>query len=179
MSMTTLYSRIDSPIGELLLTSNGDALTQVIMQSERHGTRRNGVDGWRRDDDALAETRQQLQAYFAGELTEFDLPLAAPGTPFQQRVWRALRAIDYGATASYGDIARRIGQPTASRAVGLANGCNPIPIVVPCHRVIGADGSLTGFGGGLERKRWLLAHEARFAPMGKARVVGQTADLFP
>ena len=109
----------------------------------------------------LKRPRAQLQAYFAGELRDFELPLAAEGTPFQQRVWRALCDIPYGETISYGELARRIGQPTASRAVGLANGQNPISIVVPCHRVIGANGSLTGYGGGLARKRWLLAHESK------------------
>jgi methylated-DNA-[protein]-cysteine S-methyltransferase len=126
--------------------------------------RKNGAwrtGGWKRDDAALSEARAQLQAYFAGELRGFELPLAAEGTPFQQRVWRALCDIPYGETISYGELARRIGQPAAARAVGLANGQNPIAIVVPCHRVIGANGSLTGYGGGLERKRWLLAHESR------------------
>jgi methylated-DNA-[protein]-cysteine S-methyltransferase len=183
-SAPTLYSCIDSPIGELVLTSNGAGLTQVIFQSERGRARAAAAQrsGWRRDDAALAAARAQLQAYFAGELTEFELPLAPHGTVFQQRVWTALRAIAYGATASYGAIARGIGQPTASRAVGLANGCNPIPIIVPCHRVIGADGSLTGFGGGIERKRWLLAHEAthaaRHASPAWAPAWQQTADLF-
>ncbi|MBK9168153.1 MAG: methylated-DNA--[protein]-cysteine S-methyltransferase [Bryobacterales bacterium] len=104
----------------------------------------------------VAEALRQLHAYFAGELHEFDLPLAPEGTPFQRRVWEALRAIPYGETRSYGDIAKAIGAPKASRAVGAANGRNPIPVVVPCHRVIGADGSLTGFGGGLAIKRTLL-----------------------
>ncbi|HEU0199388.1 MAG TPA: methylated-DNA--[protein]-cysteine S-methyltransferase [Burkholderiaceae bacterium] len=171
------YCRIDSPIGELVLTSNGEALTQVIMQSERRGSRLARIDGWRRDDARLAAARAQLAAYFAGELQNFDLALAADGTVFQHRVWAALRAIPYGATASYGDIARRIGQPSASRAVGLANGSNPIPIIVPCHRVIGANGSMTGFGGGIERKRWLLTHEARRAAKGPGRR-NETADLF-
>ncbi|HMA45123.1 MAG TPA: methylated-DNA--[protein]-cysteine S-methyltransferase, partial [Gemmatimonadales bacterium] len=101
----------------------------------------------------------QLDDYFARRRAVFDLPLAAAGTPFQQRVWRALRQIPFGATESYAGLARRLGAPAAARAVGAANGQNPIPIIVPCHRVIGADGDLTGFGGGLERKRWLLAHE--------------------
>jgi methylated-DNA-[protein]-cysteine S-methyltransferase len=114
----------------------------------------------RRDDALLRPAREQLRAYFAGELLDFDLPLAAAGTEFQQRVWQALGAIPYGATASYAAIARAIGSPTATRAVGAANGRNPIAIIVPCHRVIGKDGTLTGYGGGLARKQWLLRHEA-------------------
>jgi methylated-DNA-[protein]-cysteine S-methyltransferase len=157
MNTTTLYSTIASPIGELLLTSDGESVTRLYMRN--NGAWRTG--GWKRDDAALSEARAQLQAYFAGELRGFELPLAAEGTPFQQRVWRALCDIPYGETISYGELARRIGQPAAARAVGLANGQNPIAIVVPCHRVIGANGSLTGYGGGLERKRWLLAHESR------------------
>lgn len=157
----TIYSTLSSPIGELLLVSDDDQLTGIYMQSERHAPRYDNARqrDWERDDHALRQTRRQLQDYFAGTLMEFDLPLAAQGTAFQQRVWKALREIPYGATISYGELARRIGQPTASRAVGLANGQNPISIVVPCHRVIGANGSLTGYGGGIERKQWLLAHE--------------------
>src|SRR5262249_46745434 len=118
--------------------------------------------GWLRDDAVFAGPRTQLTEYFGGGRAEFELPLLPEGTPFQRKVWNALCEIPYGETISYGELARRIGQPTAARAVGLANGSNPLPIVVPCHRVIGADGSLTGFGGGIERKRWLLAHEAKF-----------------
>ena len=159
MNTTTLYSTIASPIGELLLASDGKSVTGLYMQNQKHGARR--TRDWKRDDAALKQPRAQLQAYFAGELRDFELPLAAEGTPFQQHVWRALCDIPYGETISYGELARRIGQPKASRAVGLANGQNPISIVVPCHRVIGANGSLTGYGGGLERKRWLLAHETK------------------
>jgi methylated-DNA-[protein]-cysteine S-methyltransferase len=158
MDTTILYSTITSPIGELLLTSDGKSVTGLYMHKQKHEAER--TKDWKRDDAALKQPRTQLQAYFAGELRDFELPLAAEGTPFQQRVWRALRDIPYGKTISYGELARRIGQPTASRAVGLANGRNPIAIVVPCHRVIGANGSLTGYGGGLARKRWLLAHES-------------------
>lgn len=111
----------------------------------------------------LARAAAQLAAYFAGERRDFDLPLAPQGTPFQQRVWDALLAIPYGAVRSYGDVARAIGRPAASRAVGAANGRNPIAIIVPCHRVIGASGQLTGYGGGLPTKRWLLEHEQRHA----------------
>ncbi|HEX7610606.1 MAG TPA: methylated-DNA--[protein]-cysteine S-methyltransferase, partial [Solirubrobacteraceae bacterium] len=115
---------------------------------------------WQHDDDALADVAGQLAAYFAGTLTEFDVQLELAGTDFQREVWQALRAIPYGETISYGELAQRVGKPSASRAVGLANGRNPIAIIVPCHRVIGADGSLTGYGGGLARKAWLLEHEA-------------------
>jgi methylated-DNA-[protein]-cysteine S-methyltransferase len=128
------------------------------MANQKHAARRAKAI---RDEALLKRPRARLQAYFAGELRDFELPLAAAGTPFQQSVWRALCDIPYGETISYGELARRIGQPKAARAVGLANGQNPIAIVVPCHRVIGADGSLTGYGGGLERKRWLLAHESK------------------
>jgi methylated-DNA-[protein]-cysteine S-methyltransferase len=115
---------------------------------------------WRRDDSSLRTIRDQLCAYFAGELCEFDLPIRMAGTPFQRLVWQGLRTIPYGVTISYAELARRVGHPGAARAVGAANGRNPIGIVVPCHRVIGADGTLTGYGGGLDRKQWLLEHEA-------------------
>jgi len=123
---------------------------------------RHGIgDDWVRDDDerVLAEARRQLDTYFAGNLSAFDLPLDPAGTPFQVQVWQQLTRIPYGQTISYGELARRIENPSASRAVGLANGRNPIAVIVPCHRVIGADGSLTGFGGGLDRKRALLSLE--------------------
>lgn len=155
----TLYSRMSSPIGELLLASDGAHVTGIYMQSERHADKLQPE--WRHDESALASVRCQLEAYFAGELKDFDLPLAAQGTDFQKKVWAALCGIPYGQTISYGELARRIGQPMASRAVGLANGQNPISIIVPCHRVIGANGTLTGYGGGLSRKQWLLAHESQ------------------
>lgn len=161
MNRTTIYSVLESPIGDLLLTGDGKAVTGIWMQS--HPDQWKQTATLRRDDAALGVPRTQLAQYFAGGRLDFELPLAAHGTPFQLKVWRALCDIPYGETISYGELARRIGQPTAARAVGLANGSNPIPIVVPCHRVIGADGSLTGFGGGIERKRWLLAHEKAFA----------------
>lgn len=159
--MTTYFSWIASPIGELLISGDGDSLTRLYMQTQKYGCQPHNT--WRRDDALFKPARKQLDAYFAGELRDFDLPLAPTGTEFQRTVWQALLDIPYGQTESYGTLARRIGAPKAPRAVGLANGHNPISIVVPCHRVIGADGSLTGYGGGLERKRWLLAHEARTA----------------
>ena len=116
---------------------------------------------WKEDNAPFAEVTRQLQAYFSGELKEFDLPLAPEGTEFQLRVWNSLRTIPYGETISYAQLAQKIGNPQAVRAVGLANGSNPIPIIVPCHRVIGSDGSLTGFGGGLANKQKLLALESR------------------
>ena len=152
---TTYYSKLDSPIGELLLTSDGAALTRLYLRPAEARTAQ-----WKRDDAMLKNAREQLRAYFDGELKQFDLPLKMGGSGFQQTVWDALCEIPYGETTSYGEIARRIGQPTAPRAVGLANGQNPIAIIVPCHRVIGANGALTGYGGGLPRKKWLLAHEA-------------------
>jgi methylated-DNA-[protein]-cysteine S-methyltransferase len=158
MDKSTYYDMMQSPIGELMLVTDGKALTGLYMNNQKHVARRAKAV---RDEAMLKRPRALLQAYFAGELRAFDLPLAAEGTPFQQRVWRALCDIPYGETISYGELARRIGQPKAARAVGLANGQNPISIVVPCHRVIGANGSLTGYGGGLERKRWLLAHESK------------------
>jgi methylated-DNA-[protein]-cysteine S-methyltransferase len=144
-----------SPIGSLLLASDGAALTAVEMEPHRAAV----SAGARADDGPFRAVIEQLAAYFAGELTQFDLPLAPHGTAFQQRVWTALLAIPYGRTTSYGELASDVGNPNASRAVGLANGRNPLAVIVPCHRVIGRDGRLTGYGGGLDRKRWLLEHE--------------------
>ena len=158
MPDTTYFSVCPSPVGSLLLLSNGRALTGLYMEDQRHGLTFNPA--WTRDDALLAPAREQLAAYFAGELTEFDLPLAPEGTPFQRDVWKQLRAIPYGCTISYGELARRVGKPSASRAVGAANGRNPLGVIVPCHRVIGANGSLTGYGGGLDRKKQLLGLEA-------------------
>ncbi len=152
MPATTYYSILPTPVGELLLTGDGEALTGLHMEPYE------SVDG-RRDDAVLRPVRDQLRSYFAGELRDFDLPLALDGTPFQQEVWATLRKIPYGATISYAELARRVGRPGAARAVGSANGRNPVGIVVPCHRVIAADGTLGGYGGGLDRKQWLLRHE--------------------
>ncbi len=152
------FSYFESPIGRLLLTSDGTALTGLYMEPSRKAQ---CTDGWIEDVSVapLSATVRQLTEYFEGARREFDLPLRLQGTAFQQRVWRELTEIPYGQTWSYGQLADRIDKPRASRAVGLANGRNPISILVPCHRVIGADGSLTGYGGGIERKRWLLVHE--------------------
>ena len=155
------YTRVDSSLGELLLVGDGDALHQLHMQ---RGRRPSAPDpGWRRASEPFADVRAQLGEYFAGERTAFEVPLALHGSPFELRVWRALQEIPYGATTSYGEVARRIGHAEAARAVGLANGRNPVAVIVPCHRVIGADGTLTGYGGGLERKRLLLDLEAQAA----------------
>jgi methylated-DNA-[protein]-cysteine S-methyltransferase len=156
------YDIIDTPIGRILLVGNGEALIRVGLPDARHP--RAVAPEWRRDQTALAEARRQFEAYFGGERIDFDLPLAPAGSAFQRRVWIALCDIPYASTISYAELARRIGNPKASRAVGLANGANPLAIVVPCHRVIGADGSLTGYGGGLPAKRFLLDLERRHAP---------------
>jgi methylated-DNA-[protein]-cysteine S-methyltransferase len=152
-------ARVESPIGDILIEGNDDSITRLGRIGGGYDS-----DEWVPVDrfTAIKEAAQQLDAYWAGELFDFDLPLAPGGTPFQNKVWGALRTIPYGKTASYGDIAKKIGSPTASRAVGAANGRNPIAIVVPCHRVIGANGTLTGYAGGLDMKRQLLAHETRF-----------------
>lgn len=155
----TRYTRMASPVGELLLTTDGTGLSGLYMPV--HGTPPARGADWRRDDAALAEAVKQLAQYFAGTRRTFELPLAPRGTPFQRKVWDALCTIPYGTTISYGELAARIGNRNAARAVGLANGRNPIGIVVPCHRVIGADGSLTGYGGGLDNKSILLDLEAR------------------
>ena len=157
----TYYTRMESPVGELLLTADDKALTGIYFDDGRdHHVIE---DDWkeRATLPVLKDARQQLEEYFAGRREEFDLPLAPKGTPFQRRVWKALERIPYGETQSYGEIARKIGKPKAVRAVGAANGANPLSVVVPCHRVIGTDGSLTGYGGGLPRKRALLALEHR------------------
>ena len=154
--MTDLWHWIDSPLGKLLLVGDGDSLTHLAMSPRPNDVPADG----RRDAAAFADVEAQLEAYFGGELTEFDLPLAPRGTDFQVRVWNALLEIPYGETASYGEIAARVERPDAIRAVGTTNGRNPIAVIIPCHRVIGADGTLVGYGGGLDRKRLLLELEA-------------------
>lgn len=166
--MTTFTTTVDSPVGPLLLTSDGTSLTRVLFSD---GTSLNEKRGAAEPDPSwstepcpvLERTTEQLGEYFRGVRTDFDLPLAPAGTSFQLDVWQALRSIPYAQTINYGQLATRVGNPRASRAVGLANGRNPISIVVPCHRVIGADGSLTGYGGGLDRKRTLLDLERQGA----------------
>jgi methylated-DNA-[protein]-cysteine S-methyltransferase len=151
-----MWTTMDSPVGELTILGDGTAVTAIEFDGPPVATRRPSEER-RADDPVLAEAVRQLSAYFAGDLKEFDLPLDPAGTPFQQRVWERLRGIGYGQTASYGEIARSLGLTGhGARAVGLANGRNPIPIVVPCHRVVGAKGTLTGYAGGLDRKQLLL-----------------------
>ena len=166
---TYLHDRIETPVGRLVVVSDGEGRLRMVWFDDR------GRGDWRaslfarypeakliKEDDPHGFS-SALNAYFSGEVSVLDgLRVAFQGTPFQMKVWKALRSIPCGATQSYGALARRIQEPSAVRAVGLANGANPIAIVVPCHRVIGSDGSLTGYGGGLPRKKWLLAHEARY-----------------
>lgn len=155
---TPLFDLVSSPLGELLLLGDGQALTGLYMNPHERFAQQIESE-WSRDPAALREAAEQLGAYFAGELRQFTFPLAPKGTAFQRTVWRALTAIPYGRTATYGEIARNIGQPNASRAVGMANNRNPISIVVPCHRVIGANGAMVGYGGGISRKESLLRLE--------------------
>lgn len=160
------HTVMESPVADLLLVSDGEALTGLYMEGGRDVPVLDPSGS--RDPGWFRRVIEELNAYFNGELSRFETPLAPSGTPFQIQVWSALTEIPYGETWSYGALARRVGNPNASRAVGLANGRNPISILVPCHRVIGANGSLTGYGGGLDRKAWLLRHEAVHA----ARVRG-------
>ncbi|MGQ0639202.1 MAG: methylated-DNA--[protein]-cysteine S-methyltransferase [Gemmatimonadaceae bacterium] len=159
-----VYARIPSPVGDLLAVADAGSLVELSFNAPRALAQRRVMSG------ELAESpqdfvglREQLRAYFAGELRDFDIRLAPEGTPFEQRVWRELLSIAYGTTTSYGAIARKLGAPNGARAVGTANGRNPIAIVIPCHRVIGSDGSLTGYGGGLARKRLLLGLESTYS----------------
>jgi methylated-DNA-[protein]-cysteine S-methyltransferase len=163
MTTNLIYTTLTSPIGELLLVGDGAALHRLHMQN---GRRRLPIaPRWVARAEPFADVALELDEYFAGDRTEFQTPLAMNGNPFELRVWHALREIPYGETISYGELARRIGQPGAARAVGVANARNPIAVIVPCHRVIGADGSLTGYGGGLERKRLLLDLESGVLPL--------------
>lgn len=166
MTLTTKYAMVEVPIGKLLLVGEptGDGglmLTGAYLVGQRH-ERSIGAD-WVRDDAAFADAVEQFRDYFAGRRTSFELPLDPAGSEFQRAVWRALEAIPYGCTKTYGEIAEQVADRRKTRAVAGAIGRNPLSIVVPCHRVVGADGSLTGYAGGLDRKRWLLDHEARIA----------------
>jgi methylated-DNA-[protein]-cysteine S-methyltransferase len=154
----TIFTSLESPVGALYLTSDGAAITGLYMEQTKSGPK--PFHEWRYDPGHFNDAAAQLRAYFAKELTDFDLPLATPGTPFQQGVWAELRKIPYGSTTTYAAIASRLGRPNAFRAVGAANGSNPISIIIPCHRVLGSDKQLTGYGGGIERKKFLLELEA-------------------
>ena len=158
-SMTTYYHYHTTPIGKLLLAGNEEYLSQLGFPSGSMA--RKHKKGWVKDSSPFKEVMFQLDSYFDGELKDFELPLAPVGTEFQQTVWDALREIPYGETWSYGELAKHIGKPKASRAVGAANGMNPIPVIIPCHRVIGINGKLTGFGGGIKIKRFLLSLETK------------------
>ena len=153
------FASLPSPVGTLTVGADAAGITAIAFPGEMPA-----VDGAANPNPLIREALRQLRAYFAGRLANFELPLNPAGTVFQKSVWQALLAVPFGATLSYGEIATRVGNPRGARAVGLANGRNPIAIVVPCHRIIGRDGSLTGYGGGLDRKRWLLAHEQRGRP---------------
>jgi len=154
----TEYCEISTPVGRLLVAGDEKGLRKISFQGGSHAIK--PAEDWRRTEEPFRQAIGQLESYFAGKLRRFNLTLAPVGTPFQREVWSMLRTIPYGETVSYAALARRLGRSTAYRAVGAANGSNPIPIVIPCHRVIGADGSLTGFGGGLAIKRQLLELEA-------------------
>ena len=173
-----VFCYVESPIGRLMLTTDGMALTGLYMNLYRNKpSKLPGLgDDWIQNAtiDPLPAAARQLKEYFAGKRREFDLPLRMQGTEFQQRVWRELTKIPFGETRSYGQLAKRLNNPNGSRAVGLANGRNPIAVIVPCHRVIGADGSLTGFGGGLDRKEWLLTHEGQ--PVTREMAFGEAMD---
>ena len=163
--MTLFYKEMKSPVGKLKLVATSKALVAVLWEQERPDRVKLDTMNLDPQQPILIEAERQLSEYFAGKRIQFDLPLQPDGTEFQKKVWQALRDIPFGKTRSYLAVARAVGSPDASRAVGAANGKNPLSIVVPCHRVIGSNGSLTGYGGGLPRKKWLLDHEARFAPM--------------
>jgi methylated-DNA-[protein]-cysteine S-methyltransferase len=161
--MNCFYTHVQSPVGSLLLAGDGQNLSMLSFTLGPKA--RIPEPEWIEDATPFGEVKSQLEAYFAGELMDFQIPLAPQGTPFQLEVWRQLREIPYGRTISYGQLAERLGNPNASRAVGLANGANPIAIIVPCHRVIGANGKLTGFGGGLDIKQQLLDLERGLQPL--------------
>ncbi|HEX5322364.1 MAG TPA: methylated-DNA--[protein]-cysteine S-methyltransferase [Capsulimonadaceae bacterium] len=173
----TFYTTYESPIGPLLLVSNGEALTQLWLP--KNGRSAEPKAEWTMNDDVppFAAVRQQLEAYFEGQLTQFDLPLAPKGDSFQQKVWQELVNIPYGETTSYGAIARKLGDVALSRAVGSANGSNPIAIIVPCHRVIGSNGKLVGYAGGLETKKALLDFEASVAIHGTQTFAESAGEL--
>ena len=159
MSTTTCFTIIDSPVGQLFVQGDGESVTGLYLPQHKWWAR--PAPSWEETDAPFATVREQLAQYFAGERQQFDVPIKMAGTPFQQRVWQELIGIPFGMTITYGELALRVGNPAASRAVGAANGRNPISIIVPCHRVIGSTGKLTGYGGGVDKKQWLLEWERR------------------
>jgi methylated-DNA-[protein]-cysteine S-methyltransferase len=168
---STHFTQMNSPIGTISLCGTEYGLAGIFMENHCHGPSQAQRHGWHRADDFFTEAKAQLEEYFAGRRTVFSVDIdrdAVGGTSFQRRVWKALEQIPFGVTISYGELARRINQPAAVRAVGLANGRNPLSIIVPCHRVIGSNGKLTGYGGGMERKRWLLDLESSAVPQAMA-----------
>jgi methylated-DNA-[protein]-cysteine S-methyltransferase len=169
-AMAESFRVVDSPLGPLLLAAERGALTMLWMSPLPD---HDGLPGQDADRGVLSQAATQLDRYFDGGLTAFELPLAPRGTAFQRSVWSALVEIPFGETVSYGELAARIGRPGAARAVGLANGSNPISIIIPCHRVIGSDGRLTGYGGGIDRKAWLLDHEGVRRPQQLALPVAE------
>lgn len=175
--MTVYFTWVnESPVGEILLTSDGRSLTGLYLKNQKHFPTQ--TNDWQESETAnpFSQVKQQLTEYFANQRQSFDLPLAAQGTKFQQSVWKLLPDIPYGETVSYGSLAHKLGKPGSSRAVGAANGRNPISIIVPCHRVIAANGKLTGYAGGVDRKQWLLAHEK--GAFGNAADVAEQQSLF-
>ena len=170
MSNATFFSTMSSPVGRLTLVGQGDDLVGLYFDKDPRSDKMRAEST--RDDRRLRPAVDQLEEYFAGARTRFELALVPPGSAFQKKVWAALQQIPFGETATYGEIARAVGRPDASRAVGGANNRNPIAIIIPCHRVIGADGSMTGYGGGLPRKRLLLDLEAGTTPSGQLGLPG-------
>jgi methylated-DNA-[protein]-cysteine S-methyltransferase len=172
MAEQTVFTEMNSPLGDILLAGTAQGLTHITFQEGNSPIE--PEPDWQLDASAWATAVAQLTSYFAGELQTFDLPLAPAGTPFQQEVWRFLQTIPYGRTTTYGAIAHALGKPTASRAVGAANGRNPLPIIIPCHRVIGSNGKLTGYAGGLKFKEALMALERN----GRIDTAQQLSILF-
>lgn len=157
----TYYQWIESPVGLLLMTGDGRSLTGLYLKGQKHFPIQTADGQESAKAEPFAQTQAQLTEYFAHQRQSFDIPLAAQGTNFQKQIWQLLLQIPFGETVSYGSLAQKIGQPDAARAVGAANGRNPLSIIVPCHRVIAANGKLTGYAGGVDRKQWLLAHEQK------------------
>ena len=172
------YQWIDSPLGPILMTANARSLTGLYLQGQKYFPQQ--TEAWHEagDVEPLIQAQTQLAEYFAHERQDFDLPLEPEGTDFQKQVWQHLRQIPFGETISYGTLAEMTGNPTASRAVGAANGRNPISIIVPCHRVIAANGKLTGYAGGIDRKQWLLHHERGETVPELSQPVQQSLALF-